>query len=187
MVDIDSIAVLVAAIVTIIGTYIVYRVYIGRVNVITYIGHVAEFVAEGQEQRHDIYTHSIIVKNMGTRTANNVRVGHYLDPPNVKVFPPVKYWREKTPDATSEIVFPTLVPGEEVQIFYLYFPPLTANQFHAYTKCDEALGREREFILAPKLTKPWLALIWGLILVGVGTLIYWLIRVGGLAFAYGTT
>lgn len=124
-----------------------------------------------------VNTHTIVVKNTGKKTANNVRIGHYVLPPSHQVFPPVSYEvvNAPTPNTAAEIVIPnTLVPDEQVSITYLYFPPVTWDHINSYAKSDECMAKIINIIISEQLNKTVIFLLWSLIFVGASTLIYWL-------------
>jgi len=123
-----------------------------------------------------VNTHTIVVKNTGKKTANNIRIGHYLLPPSHQVFPPVSYEIVKAPapNIAAEIVIPTLVPDEQVTITYLYFYPTTWNQINSYAKSDECMAKIINIVISEQLNKTVIFLLWSLIFIGASTLIYWL-------------
>lgn len=84
-----------------------------------------------------VNTHVIIIKNIGKKTANNVRIDHEYFPESYHVFPPINHVVTKREGGSAEILIPTLVPDEDVQISYLYFPPILWTTVNAYVKCDE--------------------------------------------------
>lgn len=51
-----------------------------------------------------VHTHSVVARNAGRRTANNVRLGHNYLPLSYSVYPPVAYNVQTTPGGVSEIV-----------------------------------------------------------------------------------
>ena len=86
------------------------------------------------------HTHSVVVKNAGRATANNVRLTHTRLPESFTVFPSVEYSVVSLPTGGSDIVFPKLVPEQELTITYLYFPPLYVHQIHAGCRSDEGFA-----------------------------------------------
>src|SRR6266852_7016195 len=62
------------------------------------------------------FTHSIVVRNAGKKSAFNVRVGHYGGKVTFEVSPPMNHTVQENPHAGWEILIPTLVPYEQVQI-----------------------------------------------------------------------
>ena len=45
------------------------------------------------------------------------------------------------PGGGQEILFPSLVPDEQVTISYLYFPPVTFREINSGVKSDEGLAK----------------------------------------------
>jgi len=115
-----------------------------RPKLISWLGHTSAVrmpPAQSQTLPIDIYTHTVVVWNAGRRAANNVRLGHNYLPTTYTVLPAVVYRVENPPGGGAEIVFPTLVPKEQVTITYLYYPPVTYGQINSYVKSDEGMAR----------------------------------------------
>jgi len=124
--DTEQILKLVSPLLTaIIGAIIKYYTE-EKSKLISFVGHVSAFTLQ-DEQKTNVFSHSIIVRNAGRKTAKNIRLGHNILPENVKIYPEVQYTKEITPSGSSEIVIPALVPKEQITISYLYFPPTTWN------------------------------------------------------------
>ena len=149
-----------------------------RPKLISWLGHVAAVrmpPAQGQAQPVDIYTHTVVVWNAGRRSANNVRLGHNYLPTTYTVYPAVVYRVENPPGGGAEIVFPTLVPKEQVTITYLYYPPVTYGQINSYMKSDEGIARIITVLPTP-MQPTWLVrTAWVLLLLGVVTALYLLV------------
>jgi len=124
-----------------------------RPRVIGFLGHASAFTL-GNAERTVVHTHSFIVRNAGKKTAKNVRIGHYVLPRDFSVHPPVQYSIETLPDGTKEILIPQLIPGEQVTVSYLYFPPLIWNQISSHNKHDDGYFKIISVIPAPQL-KNW--------------------------------
>ena len=147
-----------------------------RPKLISYLGHASAFTLRGDNPAV-IHTHAIVVRNAGRETANNVRVGHHVLPDNYQLYPSVPHTIERVQGGGAEIVIPNLVPGEQVSISYLYFPPLLWSQIHAYTKSDEGFAKIINVLPTPQLPK-WIAnLIWLLVFIGVVSLLYLVVEV----------
>jgi len=131
--------------------------------------------AEARARHHSVHAHSLIVRNVGGKTANQVRVSHYMWPDHVSVHPPVNYTIERNPEGSADIIFPVLVPGEQVTLSYLYDPSLSFNLITAGLKSDEGMGR---IVDAPTMHKPsiWrMAVVLTLAFVGLSLVIYWIV------------
>lgn len=151
-----------------------------RSKIISFLGHVSVFTLQGEnkdESNSSVFTHSIIVRNAGRRTAKNIRLGHNILPPSINVYPKVQYTIEHNPGGSSEIVIPSLVPKEQVTVSYLYFPPLTWDQINTYTKSDDGLAKIIDVI--PMLRPPkWaLVIVWSLVFIGASVLLYWAMKI----------
>lgn len=136
-----------------------------RPRLATYLANAAAIEIPGLEGGSmRVHTHSIVVRNAGRKAAINVRLGHF-DLPAFSVFPPHDYQVVDVPGG-HEIVFPTLVPMEEVTVAYLYFPPRVWNEVNTYTRSDEGFARVLK-VLPTEQLPPWLSRL-ALFLVVVG-------------------
>lgn len=142
-----------------------------RPKLISYLGHTSAFNVRSNPPV-TVHTHAIVVRNAGRKTANQVRIGHHIFPENYQIYPCVPHTVERTQGEAAEIVIPQLVPGEQVTVSYLYFPPLLWSQIHAYTKSDEGYAKILNVLPTPQLPKWLIAAIWSLIFVGVVSLLY---------------
>jgi hypothetical protein len=98
--------------------------------------------------------------------------------PDFSVYPSVVYQVIDLPGGGREILFPTLVPGEQVTVAYLYFPPVLFNQINSYTKSDEGLAKIVQVLPTPQLA-PWLRrLSFTLVVIGAATVIYVVVELG---------
>ncbi|MGP4845484.1 hypothetical protein ACTXGQ_15200 [Marinobacter sp. 1Y8] len=172
--DVEVIAKILAPSVTAIVAFILKRYLEGKPKLITYLIHTAA-VPLRDENETTINTHSIVVRNAGKRTAHNIRVGHSILPPH-QIYPQISHEIVEGADSSAEIVIPTLVPNEQINISYVYFPPLIWNQVNSYCKSDEMFAKVLNVIPAPQLSRPQLIAIWGLMFVGGSTLVYWGMR-----------
>ena len=171
--DIDVVGKLLAPILTAIVGFIAKRYFETRPNLITYLVHASAIPLQG-ERPTNVNTHSIVVRNSGKRTAHNVRIGHNFLPA-FQIFPQLAHQVVKSETGSAEIVIPTLVPGEQINISYLYFPPEVWSQIHSYCKSDEMAAKYINIIPAAQLNKLQLAAIWSLLFIGASTLVYWAI------------
>jgi hypothetical protein len=118
-----------------------------------------------------IHTHTFVIRNVGLRPAHNVVVGHY-SLPDFSVYPSVSRTVNPLPGGGAEIVFPIVVPREQLAITYLYFPPLLWNQIHAYVKCDEGMGRNIPVALQ-RVYPVWvLRITFALLVLGIATILF---------------
>lgn len=171
--DIDVVGKLVAPLLTAIVGGIVKRYLEARPNLITYLVH-ASAIALGDDKKTNVNSHSIVVRNAGKKTAHNVRIGHNFLPA-FQIHPQLAHDVIKGANNSAEIVIPTLVAGEQINISYLYFPPDVWSQVHSYCKSDEMSAKYVNVVPAAQPTKPQIALFWFLLFVGASTLVYWFI------------
>lgn len=173
--DIEIIAKIVSPIIALILGALIKHYTERRSKLVSFLGHISSFKLRDEKQTQ-VYTHSIVVRNAGRKSATNVRVGHNFLPPNIQISPPVKYTVEENPEGGAEITFPIIVPKEQVTISYLYFPPVTWNQVNAYTKSDDGFANILNVIPMPQPSKLVIAMVWSLMFIGVSVIIYWLVR-----------
>jgi hypothetical protein len=172
-INIDVVGKLLAPFLTAIVGLIVKRYFEARPNLITYLVH-ASAIPLDDEKQTNVNTHSIVVRNSGKKTANNVRIGHNFLPA-FQIYPQLSHKVISGTNNSAEIVIPTLVPGEQINISYLYFPPQVWSQVHSYCKSDEMTAKYINVIPAAQLNKLQLAIIWCLLFIGASTLVYWAI------------
>ena len=70
-----------------------------------------------------IHTHGIVIKNVGNKTATDVRIQHELRPEMFYVTPSMGYTDPDMPGGGFEIVLPQLMPQKEVAISYMHTQP----------------------------------------------------------------
>lgn len=121
-----------------------------------------------------VHTHSIAVRNAGKKAASNVRIGHQFLP-DFQMYPSLTHEIVRGSDNTAEIVIPTLVPGEQVTIGYLYFPPQTYQNINNYCKSDEVLAKYLNVAPMVPASKTQLFTLWTLVFIGASSLLYWLL------------
>lgn len=138
-----------------------------RPRVVSYLGHVSGIRLTRGDQPMQVNTHSVVFRNAGGKTANNVRLGHAILP-DFQVFPDIEYTVVDLPGGGKEIRFPKLVPKKQFTITYLYFPPLTWDQVHTHVESDEGHVKVLNVLPTVQLSKWMIATLW--ILVGYGVI-----------------
>lgn len=125
-----------------------------------------------------VHTHSVVVRNAGRGAANNIRLSHALLPPDFSVYPSVDYTVSQLPSGGTDIVFPNLVPGEQVSVTYLYYPPTLFSHVNTHVKSDEGFAKIVTILWEPQPPK-WLRRVSvTLMAFGAGAVIYALMRLG---------
>lgn len=127
----------------------------------------------GPQLPDSVHTHAIVVRNVGKKTAHNVRIGHAFFPPSYSIFPPTNHQVLRFAGYSGEIYIPTLVPQEQVTVSYLYFPPLLWNQVIGPTKCDEGLARAINAIPSTPWPKIATWTFWTMAFIGASSVLYW--------------
>ncbi|GMT42499.1 MAG: hypothetical protein IEMM0002_0910 [bacterium] len=146
-----------------------------RPKLITYLGYISTFTLN-DEQHTIVFTHSIIVRNIGGKSATNVRVGHNALPDNFNLFPNIPYEVKKTPGGGAEILIPILVPYEQITISYLYFPPMLVADINDYTKHDDGFAQIINVLPTPQPSQQLILIYKALVLLGLILLIYILLK-----------
>lgn len=171
-IDWSIVATIAAPIITLFIGAALNRAIENRPKLIIHYGHVSAFRShrEGQTPLH-VNTHSVVIRNTGRKSANNIRVTHnYL--PDYNVYPDVNYEVNDLPGGGKEILFPILTPKEEVTISYLYFPPVTYNQILTHVKSDEGVAKVINVWQVPIRSKPFIAFLWVLLIMGSISAVY---------------
>ncbi len=143
-----------------------------RPKLFTFYGNVSSHSIAGDSGPVAIHTHDVIVRNGGRKTARNVRLGHTVLPKDYRVTPPVEYRLQEVPGSGPDIVFPALVPGEQVTISYIYFPPLVYNQVNSYVKSEEGFARVITVLPQPQNPKWFNVMATVFFLLGVIAAVY---------------
>ncbi|WP_462137566.1 hypothetical protein [Candidatus Mycalebacterium sp.] len=144
-------------------------------NLVTYLGHVAAHIdTKPGSTPLEIHTHEIVVANTGRKSAKNVRIfHHYL--PSFNLYPEIEYSVKKL-QTGQEIVIPTLVPGEQVRISYLYFPPIIYKEINSGVKCDDGIANFIEMVPMKRYPTWFNVLVSIFVVLGVISLLYIIIR-----------
>ncbi|MGG4604272.1 hypothetical protein ACLPHM_05710 [Paenalcaligenes sp. Me131] len=172
-INIENIAKLLAPILTAIIGFILKKYFEARPKLINFLIH-ASAIPLGDGTGNEVNTHSIVIRNAGKKTAHNVRLGHNFLPA-FNVFPAVAYSTVPGPNNSVELIFPTLVPSEQIFISYLYFPPNLWSHVNTYCKSDEMNSKYVNVTPTIQPSKIQLFVFWALIFIGASTLAYWLI------------
>lgn len=171
IIDLSLVAKIAAPVALLFIGALINRYFERRPKLTTYYGHVSAFRLRTPEQ-FEVFTHSIVIRNAGSKAANGVRVGHNVLPRDYQIFPSATHEVRKVPDTGDEIFIPAMVPGEQITISYLYSPPLTYNQINTYVKSDEGFAKVLQVISTPQAPR-WLHVVgWTLISLGAIMLIY---------------
>jgi len=119
-----------------------------------------------------VHLHAIVIRNDGKKPAMNVRVGHAALLPDHTVYPDVQRSIVDLPGGGKEILFPVLVPGEQITIQYLYFAPVQWQQINTHAKSDEGYARILNVLPTPQHSKRVIYTAGGLMFVGLVTILY---------------
>jgi hypothetical protein len=167
-----AVATIVAPIIALFVGVWINRRFESRPILISFFGHVAAFrTTPPSGQPIDVHTHAVVLRNIGRRSATNVRLRHNVLPDFV-IWPDVQHRVEDLSGGNREIVIPTLVPGEQIIVSYLYFPPLTFAQVNAGIRSNEGFAREIP-VLVQRVHPRWFNLLAAaLMLIGLLSLVY---------------
>ncbi|MDD3597176.1 hypothetical protein [Sulfuricurvum sp.] len=171
----DILAKLLAPVITAIISYFIKKYFEAKPKLIIYLVHASAIPLKGDEQGTIVNTHSVVVRNAGQKTANNVRIGHDILPESFQLFPKLPYEKVQGSENSAEILIPSLVPNEQVTISYLYFPPLTWQSINTYCKSDEAFAKIINIVPMQQPTFLQKATIYSLMFIGATTIVYWVV------------
>jgi len=148
-----------------------------RAKLIVYYGHAARHRARLKDQDDiTINTHTTVLQNSGSKSAEKVRIFHALLPTNYEVQPATRHQVITHDDDSGEIEIERIDPGEQYTISYLYFPPTTIATINSRVLMKD--GRVRVMNVLPSRMFPrWLnRTAAALLLVGAVTVIYFTTR-----------
>ena len=152
----------------------VNRKFESRPQLITYFGHVSSFRATPTNGTPlHINTHSVVLRNNGRSSATNIRL-HHATLPDFNIWPAVNHQVQTLPDGSKDILIPTLVPGEEITVSYLYFAPLIAANVNAGVKSDQGFANQITVLLQRQYPAWFNRIAATLFLIGAITIIYFL-------------
>lgn len=155
----------------VVGAWAAHR-FENRPDLISYYMHVSAFVSRLPDGGPlQVNTHSIVLCNVGRRSATNVRL-HHMILPDFNIWPQIPHQVETLPDGSKDIVIPALVPKEQIIVSYLYFPPTTANQVNAGIKSDQGFAHQINVILQRQYPLWVVRLVGALLVVGGITVVY---------------
>ena len=161
-----------------ISSFLIKRYAEAKPKLITYLIHASAIPLSGIPDNPQVNTqvnsHSIVLRNIGRKTAHNLRIGHFVLP-NFQLNPNVSYQILPNQNNGTELLIPTLVPNEEITISYLYFYPLVWSVINSYTKSDEGLAKYVNVVPTIKPQRWVVFVLWVLIIIGASTLISLLI------------
>lgn len=159
-----------------VATVIVERILERRARLVVYYGHVAAFTVRPTDQpAFGVNTHSVIVQNNGKEAARNVTLAHFTLPLNVSIFPEVSHAVVRH-EHGGDIVFDSVVPGQQITVSYLYFPPVVANQVNGHVRYDKGLAKAVPVVLQQQYPRRVQMVVRALTLSGAAIWAYLAIR-----------
>lgn len=170
--DLDVIAKLLAPVITAIVGFLTKKYFEAKPKLITYLVHTSAIPLH-DDKNTNINTHSIVVRNAGKKTAHNVRIGHNYLPQSFQLYPQLAHEIIRGDNGVAEILIPTLVPDEQINISYLYFPPDTWHKVHSYCKSDETSAKYINVVPTQQQSKILFFILLLLTFIGASTVMYW--------------
>ena len=151
------------------------RAFESRPVLISYYGHISSHRIHPPNQNVTVvHSHAVVLRTAGRRSATNVRLHHHTLP-DFDIYPSIDYSTSTLNDGSIDIVIPTMPPGREITISYLYFPPLVATNINAGIDSNEGVAKQIP-VLLQRMMPSWfnrLALLMMIVgLVTVGYLIF---------------
>jgi len=142
-----------------------------RPKLVTYMVHSEAIGGTGPQGPFRVHTHSVVVRNEGGKSANNVRLGHRVLP-DFSLNPSMRYSKETLIDGTVDLVFPVLQPKAQFMVAYLYQPPLTYSEVNTHVHSDEGTAERLNVSPTRQLSKGVTRLAWYLIFAGSVATLY---------------
>jgi hypothetical protein len=141
-IDWGAVSTIASAVITGVASIAATRWLENRPRLITYLGSVSthHVVTPEFPDGFRVFTHEIIVRNTGRKSATGVRISH-AELPNFHVMPQVPYRIEELPGGHKDIVIDSMVPGQQLTVSYLYVPPLIAGGVNTGLRCDQGIGQ----------------------------------------------
>jgi hypothetical protein len=125
-----------------------------RAALTTFFGHVAAFtVTPPGGVPTGVHTHAVVIRNASRRLVTNVRLHHNGPVPDGAIWPDIDHHRQVLPGGNEDIVIPSLPPGRELIVSYLYFPPLLYNLVNAGIDCDQGIVQHIPVLLQRQLPR----------------------------------
>lgn len=180
MINWDIVVQIAAPIITLVLGVVLDRLFHEKEKLISYLGHVSSFRVtpnEAGQPQYIINTHAVIIRNVGRKTATNVRLGHNFIQ-HVSVHPDIDYQLRDLPGGGKEILIPSLVPKKEVTISYLYFPPLTWNQINTHVESDFGPAKIVTVVLQSQSPRWLLRVLGALVIIGLVSAVYAAFEIG---------
>ena len=171
-IDWQVVATIAAPLIALFAGIWINRAFESRPRLVTFFGAVSVFnYTAPNGTRLVVHTHDVVVRNTGRKSAHNLRLGHQ-SLPDYHLSPAVDHSVVDVSGGGKEIIIPVLVPGEQLIISYLYFPPTTYAEVNTYVKSDEGLAKVLTVLLQPQ-SPTWLNVTAGLLtLFGLISAIY---------------
>lgn len=176
-----DVAPIVVSLITLFVGVIVKRAIERKPRLIYYIGHVSSFTLRNYGETQ-VFTHSIVIRNYGKKSAEDVKIGHNYLPNDFTIFPSTEYEIVNLDEGKKEIKIANFVPKEQITVSYLYFPTITWDQINTYVKHKEGFGKAITMIPTQLLPKWLLRILVVLLFLGVYGLVHILFEIIPLIF-----
>ena len=161
-------------VIAVVLTAIISRYFSEKEKLIAHYGHVASHVFNSEvagEKVTFINTHAVVIRNIGNKTATNVRISHNVLPHFI-IYPETEYEVNLLPVGGKELVIPRMTPKKEYTISYLYFVPLQYNDIKSTIESDIGPAKIIDVSLQQIFSKRVYFFIGVLMILGFIALIY---------------
>ena len=154
--------------------YIIYKLE-RRAKLITFFNPAAFHSIPTQGNEFTIVqAHSIVIKNVGRKTATNINVRHIgLRPASYNIWPDKKHKFAEIESGRFDIAIDRLVPQEQITISYLFFVQVPIDKYHDRIVHDDGVATRVPVLPTPQITKKAQKVLFALLLIGLGS-ISWL-------------
>ena len=176
-VNFDIVVKVVVPIVTLLLGVAINRLLENKEKLVVHLGHAASHKLEKKEEQPQVIvnTHSVVLRNNGSKSAQNVRLGHNQRP-NVNVYPDIEYEIKDLPGGGKELVFPVITPKKEITISYLYYEPVRWQSINTHIESDEGPAKVVPVLLQKQPKPIVLKLVGFLMFMGAISTVYLLIE-----------
>ncbi len=149
-----------------------------KAKLVSFYGHVSSFTFRANGEPFTIHSHEVVVRNTGRKAATNVRFSHAVLPDAFDVSPSVPYTVETLPDGSKDIVFPLLIPKQQITVAYLYPPPTVFTNVNTAVVCDSGGAQQVQMEVSKKMSTWASGFLAAMLIVGMLTTMYGIVVFG---------
>ena len=158
------------------------RIYDRRPKIYSWILNSGQVTLKNESgEKSIVRTLTVVLRNEGKKPAQNVRISH-LNLPQFSTFPTIDMDVEHDEEGGGVITIPKMLPGERVNINYLYFPPLNVSEVHNEVRHDEGFAENVRIEPLRRFPTWFNVTVVVLVVIGFATVVNLLFRFGVLPY-----